>query len=147
MRASAGTRVFAGMRSGDFVFSPVRGRNKAKSFELVPGGASGTSMGMKPNEPTPTLIADEAALRGWIDAAQPGERFVYHQGLLVIDRAAGPSSLPDEPRIALDSLAGLVMALAEDGRLLLAQRRQEDGRIAYLAIKAAGNTPERRTRP
>ena len=65
----------------------------------------------------------------------------------MIDRAAGPSSLPDEPRIALDSLAGLVMALAEDGRLLLAQRRQEDGRIAYLAIKAAGNTPERRTRP
>ncbi len=146
MRASAGTRVFAGMRSGDFVFSPVRGRNRAKSFELVPGGASGTSMGMKPNEPTPTLIADEAALRGWIDAAQPGERFVYHQGLLVIDRAAGPSSLPDEPRIALDSLAGLVMALAEDGRVLLAQRRQKDGRIAYLAIKAAG-TPEGRTRP
>lgn len=79
----------------------------------------------------------------WVESAAPGESLTYHQGLLGIDRAPGSSSLPDAHRTTLDRIAGHAMALAEDGRVLLVQRRLGIDRIAYLAVKASDDKPRR----
>lgn len=83
----------------------------------------------------PELLAREAALLAWTEMARPGERLAYHAGHLALDRVRGWSSLPDGAREELARVANLALALAEEGCVLLAQRRLEDGRIAYLAIR------------
>ncbi len=83
------------------------------------------------------LPLSEAALFAWIDRAAPGERIAYHQGMLGVDRLRGSSCLPEPYRAELDRVAGCAMELAETGHLLLTQRRIGEGRITYLAVKAA----------
>lgn len=80
-------------------------------------------------------LVDEVAFLAWTESAVPGDHLAYHEGLLGVDRVPGPSALPESQRHELDRVAGHAMALAEAGRLLLAQRRVGD-RLAYLAIKA-----------
>ncbi|MBY0431125.1 MAG: hypothetical protein K2Q10_08000 [Rhodospirillales bacterium] len=79
----------------------------------------------------------------WVKDAAPGDIITYHEGLLGIDRTAGPSALPETFRAELNRVAGHAMALAEDGCLLLVQRRIADGHVAYLAIKARGDKSRR----
>ena len=79
----------------------------------------------------------------WVEEAAPGESLTYHQGLLGIDRARGPSPLRESARIELDRVAARALALAEDGTVLLVQRRVAEDRIAYIAIKASGDKPRR----
>jgi len=136
MNAAMHSRVFAGPRTDDFVFSPVRGRNRAKSFELVPGGRAGISMGMKLPEPARTTVTNEAALLDWFETARPGDRFTYHVGHLAADRARESSGLASTAREMLGRMADHVMALVTEGRLIAVQRSLDNGRTAYLAIKA-----------
>lgn len=82
-------------------------------------------------------VLDERAFLSWIDQAAPGERVVYHEGHLGFDRAFRISSFPEPVRGELDRVAGLAMTLADAGRLVLAQRRIAEDRVAYLAIMAA----------
>ena len=138
-------RVFAGARTPDFVFAPVRGRSRAQSFELVPRRRTGIPMGMKAPEPAPVIVADEAALLGWMEAAQCGDRFVYHVGHLGTDRARETSRLAPAAREMLGRIADRVMALVLEDLLLAAQARLDDGRTAYIAIKA-GARADRRAR-
>jgi hypothetical protein len=79
-------------------------------------------------------VLSELCFLAWISQAQPGDRISYHEGLLGIDRAQGPSALPDSIRTEIHRVASHAMALAEVGHLLLAQRRVAEDRIAYLAI-------------
>lgn len=134
----------AGPRANPFVFSPVRGRNRAKTRELVQGTASCTSLGMQTPDPTRTLVADEAALLDWLRTAQPGDRFLYHIGHLAADRVRGSTVLTDPQREALCRLADRVLTLVTDDTLTAAQRRRGDGHMAYLAIKTSGRKVGRR---
>src|SRR5690554_2172649 len=111
MTAGLQSPVFAEARTANFVFSPVRGRNRAKSFELVPAARAGISMGMKLSEPARTMATSEAALLGWFETARPGERFTYHIGHLAVDRARETSGLAAGAREALGRIADRVMAL------------------------------------
>jgi hypothetical protein len=146
MSAAMHSRAFAGTRTDHFVFSPVRGRNRAKSFELVPGGRAGISMGMKLPEPARTTVTNEAALLGWFETALPGECFTYHIGHLAADCARESSGLAATARDMLGCIADRVMALVTEGRLIAVQRRLDDGRTAYLAIKAGMRSAGRSAR-
>lgn len=136
MNAASHSRVFAGTRTDHFVFSPVCGRNRAKSFELVPGGQGCIPMGMHVPEAVRTIVTNEAALLSWFETARPGECFTYHVGHLASDRARESSGLATTARDMLGCIADRVMALVTEGRLIALQRRLDDGRTAYLAIKA-----------
>lgn len=65
-----------------------------------------------------TLTADD--LRAWLDAAAPGERFVYFTGLFLV------------PKMPVVREAA---RLREAGAIITAQQRREDRRFDYLAIK------------
>ena len=62
--------AFAGARTNYFVFSAVRQRSGAKTFEFVPGRLGGISMGMTITNPTRAIAVNDAALLGWFEAAQ-----------------------------------------------------------------------------
>jgi hypothetical protein len=79
-------------------------------------------------------VLSERRFLAWIDRAQPGDRIAYHEGLLGVDRARGPSALPDPIRTEINRVASIAMDLADAGHLLLAQHRVAEDRIAYLAI-------------
>lgn len=83
------------------------------------------------------------AFQSWLAHAVPGDGLIYHEGLLALDRACGPSSLPEATRSQLDRVAARALELAEDGAVLLVQRRVAEDRIAYIAIKASGDKPRR----
>jgi hypothetical protein len=72
--------------------------------------------------------------RAWLRTARPGERVVYHQGFLVVDR--GPNSLLEERRRRrLDVLATATGAAAAAGHVHLVQWRRAVGTFVYLAVK------------
>lgn len=131
-------------RSDHFVFSPVRGRNRAKTREFVHGPASCTAMGMQNTDLTRPLLTDETALLDWLRTAQPGERFLYHIGHLAADRERGSTALTDPQRQALCRLANRVLTLVAEETVTAAQRRRADGHMAYLAIKMSGGSAGRR---
>ena len=135
MTADLQARVFARARTDTFVFSPVRGRIRAKSFELVLPARACISMEMKIPEPTHTTVTSEAALFDWFETAQPGERVTYHIGHLAVDRAREATGLATGTREGLGRLADRVMALVGQDMLIAVQQRLDADRMAYLAIK------------
>ena len=94
-------------------------------------------------KPRTLPVLSERSFLAWVDQAQPGDRISYHEGLLAVDRAPGPSALPGSAHSELDRIADQAMAQAKDGCLLLVQRRIAEDRIAYIAIKASGDKPRR----
>ena len=136
MSALARQRAFAETRTDYFVFSPVRQRSRAKTFELVPAASACISIGMQHTDPPRPFIADEAALLIWAEMAPPGACAIYHVGHLASDRSADMSNLGAAARGALNSIAHRVMGLVERGALLAVQQRLDDGRVAYLAIES-----------
>lgn len=91
------------------------------------------------------LAISEAKFLTWLGTARPGEQIVYHRGHLGADRDPITKALPEPRRKELVRIADRAMVLANDGQLILTQRRLDARRVAYLAIKA---TPQpRRTRP
>ena len=90
---------------------------------------------------SPNRAASRLAIRrdeflAWIDGATPGARVAYHRGWLNIDRTRGPSRFGEASRRELDAIADRAHALAEEGRLILIQKRHGDGDYSYLAILA-----------
>ena len=81
-------------------------------------------------------VVGEGAFLGWLESAAPGERIAYHEGHLVCDRTFGVSQLPDPVREEVNRVALRARNLAEEGTVLLAQRRAAGDRVVYLAIKA-----------
>jgi hypothetical protein len=61
----------------------------------------------------------------WVTAAKPGDRFAYHYGLLIVDRASNS---------AVDRFAKEVWEAYEQGFVHLVQERRHD-RSIYLAIR------------
>ena len=89
------------------------------------------------------MLLREENFCGWIGRADPGDRLEYHRGLLAADRANGLSSSENANRRELSAIAARALALAEEGRLLLVQKRHGPGDYSYLAIKALVGRPGR----
>lgn len=130
MTAGLQSRAFAEARSDNFVFPPVRGRNRAKSFELVPAARAGIPMGMKPTARIPAPVTNELAFIGWVDRAMPGDVLEYHRGFLAFDA----SQLCEPDRAELLKLAHRAMRAAGLGLVHLVQRRNAPNDFSYLAI-------------
>ena len=130
MTAPRQNQTFAGPRSANFVFSPVRGRNRAKSFELVPGATAGIPMGMKNH----SLILTEIELCGWLGQAAPGDSIEYHRGFLALDRCRIGGRLREQDATELSRVADRAW-LAAEGRLVhLVQRRNGQDDYSYLLV-------------
>jgi hypothetical protein len=94
---------------------------------------------MQPPLPDDSLPS-EALLRLWLARAGPGERIVYHRGLLTRDRAA-VSGLCDRERRAVAMIANAARDAAEQGLVHLVQRRNGPFDFSYLAIRASRGIP------
>jgi hypothetical protein len=80
-------------------------------------------------------VSRTSELTAWLGRAQPGDRVVYHQGSLALDR--GPtSSLQRRERRRIDDLATAARAAASAGLVHLLQKRLNVGTFDYLAVKA-----------
>jgi hypothetical protein len=90
---------------------------------------------MQPPLPDDSLPS-EALLRLWLARAGPGERIVYHRGLLTCDRAV-VSGLCDRERRAVAMIANAARDAAEQGLVCLVQRRNGPFDFSYLAIRTA----------
>jgi hypothetical protein len=88
-----------------------------------------------PQPSSPSLLLDEETFCRWFGDAEPGHGIEYHRGHLVIDRAHGFSLLDEKPRRELHAIAKRAVFLAEASRLILVQRRLDEGEFSYLAIK------------
>ena len=64
----------------------------------------------------------------WAEAAAPGDTYIYHQGLLAMDR---------DTDAAADSVGHLAMDLAHRGLVALTQRRLHRGGFRYIATRLA----------
>jgi hypothetical protein len=134
MTAGLQSRACAEARTDNFVFSPVRGRNRAKSFELVPAARAGISMGVKPAEHARTNVTSEAALLAWIDLALPGDVLEYHRGFLALDSHPQGTRLSERDRTVLLRVARQAWRAAEQQLIHLVQRRHGEGDYSYRAI-------------
>jgi hypothetical protein len=85
--------------------------------------------------PTARSLISEGRFCDWVAGALPGQRIEYYQGLLGHDRMPSAQALPEHDRLALVALAKRALQLAEDGRILLVQRRHGEGEYSYTAIK------------
>ena len=81
-----------------------------------------------------SLSLREEDFCGWIGQADPGDRLEYHRGLLAVDRRENLSLLGNADRLELCAIADRALALADEGRLLLVQKRHGPGDYSYLAI-------------
>ena len=80
-------------------------------------------------------VSRTSELTAWLGRAQPGDRVVYHQGSLALDR--GPtSSLQRRERRRIDDLATAAHVAAAAGRVHLVQERLAVGTFRYLAVRA-----------
>lgn len=134
MRVNIHSSDCAQLRTNNFVFAPVRGRNRAKSFELVQHERGYIATGMQRVQSVPTLIMNEVSFAAWIAQADAGDILKYHRGFLVIDTDKARTPLDEADRVRLLALARRAMQAAEIGLVHLVQRRHGDGDYSYLAI-------------
>jgi hypothetical protein len=87
-------------------------------------------------EPARTLSITEEAFCRWLGKATPGDCIEYHRGHLLIDRSRPLGPFSEKDRRELSAIANRALALAEGGRMCLAQKRHGDGDYSYLAVKA-----------
>lgn len=85
--------------------------------------------------PPPAQVIRETKFMAWFAKAAPSEKIEYHRGHLVVDRVNGFSRLDEKSRHELCMIADRAASLADEGRLVLAQRRVGDGLFIYFAIK------------
>lgn len=121
-----------GTRATTNVFAPVRGRNRAKSFVLVPEDGSCISMGMQHS--IPKIFITEINLCGWIGQASPGAVLEYHRGFLTLDASPQGKRLSEEDRAELLRVARRAWWASEKGLVHLVQRRHGADDYSYLAI-------------
>jgi hypothetical protein len=81
-------------------------------------------------------------LTAWLGRARPGDRVVYHQGFLAVDRGS-TSSLQSRERRRIDHLATAAHATAAAGHVHLVQERLATHTFRYLVVMALrGSGPQ-----
>jgi hypothetical protein len=80
-------------------------------------------------------VSRTSELTAWLGRAQPGDRVIYHQGSLALDRGS-TSLLQRRERRRIDDLATAAHAAAAAGRVHLVQERLATGTFRYLAVRA-----------
>lgn len=88
-----------------------------------------------------------AALDGWVERAAAGNVLEYHRGHLAADRFPLWTALSVRRCQELGRVADRVMALAEEGRVVLVQKRIDAERVAYLAIRTSRPAARKETNP
>ena len=73
-------------------------------------------------------------LYAWIAQAEAGQAQVYHRGFLVVDADKAISTLPEDQRLALRSLADAAFRAAAQGLVHLFQERLGPNQFAYIAF-------------
>jgi hypothetical protein len=94
-----------------------------------------------------TLSITEEAFCSWLGKAVPGDRIEYHRGHLLIDRSRKLGPFSETDRRDLSATANRALALAEQGRLCLVQKRHGECDYSYIAIIARRPPPARRAQP
>ena len=87
-------------------------------------------------EPAHTLLITEEGFCAWFGKAKPGQRIEYHRGDLLVDRSRTLGSFSETDRRELSAVANRALALAEEGRLCLVQKRHGDCDYSYVAVVA-----------
>jgi hypothetical protein len=87
-------------------------------------------------EPARILSITEEAFCARLGKALPGDCIEYHRGHLLIDRSRKLGPFSEMDRRELSAIANRALALAEQGRLSLVQKRHGDGDYSYIAIIA-----------
>ena len=87
-----------------------------------------------PHHPRPMLILREKAFLHWLGKARPGSRITYHVGHLATDRVQGLGPLAGSACRELAAIADRAIALAQQERLLLVQKRHGSGDYSYFAV-------------
>jgi hypothetical protein len=89
------------------------------------------------------LLMTEEMFCDWLASAPPGQRLEYYRGLLAHDRVPSTKVLHERDRVTLAAVAKRAMQAAEDGRVLLLQRRHGNSDYSYIAVKASRRAPAR----
>ena len=118
------------IRAAHFAFGSAGHRSRTKSLKLSPGSKTSNSTGLE----TSTFVFSMSEFGDWFKQAAAGEAAIYHRGLLVADRA-------NAFRSELKQIADHVRWLAQQGVVLLVQKRIDEERCDYLAVKAANPRP------
>jgi hypothetical protein len=95
-------------------------------------------------EPARSLLITEDAFCSWLGKAVPGDRVEYQRGHLLIDRSRKLGPFSETDRRELSAIANRALALAEQGRLCLVQKRHGDCDYSYIAIIAWRSATARR---
>jgi hypothetical protein len=96
----------------------------------------------------PELPITEAALCDWIASAMVGQAIVYHEGMLLRDRASDVSTLGSKDRNRLHAVARRAWIACELGLVHLFSQKISEGRYLYLAMRSRASLtpPEIRSR-
>ena len=90
----------------------------------------------------------EEMLRDWSASAMVGQAIVYHEGMLLRDRASDVSDLNPKDRNRLHAVARRAWIACELGLVHLFSQKISEGRYLYLAMRSRASLtpPEIRSR-
>lgn len=83
----------------------------------------------------PNDIHNIYAFRAWLETSKKGERCSYHFGNLMKDRQLSPRGDMLRGKSELDALATAAMKAAENGEVILCQRRHDNHLCEYIAVR------------
>ena len=102
---------------------------------MVSANAIPFASGSDLDPPSHSLAIRGDEFTAWLEHAAPGARVEYHRGFLPLDRDLGSSPFGHRRRRELIEIAHRAAALAESGRVLLAQERHGFCDYSYFAIQ------------
>ena len=113
-----------------------------RSTPSIGSSAPLTVVGGSPRAPAVPLAAlTEARLWHWIAHALPGHSILYHEGLLMRDRAKLGSALPAKSCVRLDAVATLAWLACELGLVQLFSSKVAEYHYRYVAVRTRTPLP------
>lgn len=86
-------------------------------------------------KPIARQVDNEQDFISWLGRSRPGDRVVYHQGLLMKDRQFTANGKPSL-HTATSTYAKSVMSAADAGMVMLFQKRLDEDTCDYIAVRA-----------
>ena len=91
--------------------------------------------------PAVQLPVDENRFVDWRADAKPGDRLVYHRGLLASDRCAPTSQMSEPDRLELIRVADRALQASEGGLVHLVQLKHGPEDFSYIAVARMRSRP------